>query len=257
MQSTLQFLRVDTAEGVAVITLNRPPLNILTIEMIRELDAALEETARDTHLKAAVLRAEGKAFCAGVDVADHAPERVDVMIRGFGQLFTHLRAFPVPTIAVAHGAALGGGTELALGCDLVLAGASAHFGQPEIKLGVFPPIAAALFPHLIGHQQAARLIYTGETIPAAEAARLGLVTDVVPNDALPSRLESLLAQLRGLSAVTLRLAKRALLIGADLGVTRGLKPIEDVYLTDLMATADASEGIQSFMEKRPPTWRDE
>lgn len=257
MRSTFQFSRLDTVQGVAVVTLDRPPLNILTIEMIRGVDAALEEAAGDQHLRALVLRAEGKAFCAGVDVADHTPERVDAMIRGFGRLFRRLRAFPAPTVAVVRGAALGGGTELALGCDVVLAGAAARFGQPEIKLGVFPPIAAALFPRLIGYQQAARLIFTGEAIPAEEAARLGLVTDVAPDDELSARLDALLAQLRGMSAATLRLAKRALLMGADLGAARGLEPIEDVYLTELMATADAAEGIQSFMEKRSPIWRDE
>ncbi len=164
MPSEFEFIRLDVADGVATITLDRPSLNILTIAMIRELGAALDASAERGQLKAAVLRAEGRAFCAGVDVADHVPERVDEMIRGFGRLFMQLRAFPAPTIAVVQGAALGGGTELAVGCDLVLAGTSARFGQPEITLGVFPPIAAALFPGLIGYQQAARLVLTGETI---------------------------------------------------------------------------------------------
>ena len=257
MVTVFGSVRLETASGVATITLDRPPLNVLTVEMIGELEAALDVGSQDTHLKALVLRAEGKAFCAGVDVADHVPERVDTMIRGFGRLFTRLRAFPAPTIAYVHGAALGGGTELALGCDLVLAGASARFGQPEIKLGVFPPIAAALFPQLIGYQRAARLVLTGETVSADEAARLGLITFAVPDAELPARREQLLEQFRGLSAVALRLAKRALLTGADLGAARALTPIEDLYLAELMSTKDAGEGIQSFMEKRPPVWRDE
>lgn len=257
MQPTFAFLRVDTTEDTATITLARPPLNVLTIEMIREFDAALDMVSANRHLKALVLRAEGKAFCAGVDVADHVPERVDTMIRGFGQLFTRLRSFPIPTIAVVQGAALGGGTELAIGCDIVLAGYSARFGQPEIKLGVFPPIAAAYFPHLLGYQQAARLIFTGATIFAEEAVRLRLVTEAAPDEELPARLDALLGQLRPLSASALRLAKRALLIGADHGVAAGLEPVETLYLTELMATSDASEGINAFMEKRPPAWRDE
>ncbi len=257
MATTFGSVRLDMAHDIAMITLDRPPLNVLTIEMISEIEAALDAASQEPHLKALVLRAEGKAFCAGVDVADHIPERVDAMIRGFGRLFTRLRAFPTPTIALVHGAALGGGTELALGCDLVLASASARFGQPEIKLGVFPPIAAALFPQLIGYQRAARLILTGETISAEEASRLGLITFAVPDTELSTRLDSLLSQFRGLSAVALRLAKRALLTGADLGATRALEPIEDLYLTELMSTKDADEGIQSFMEKRSPVWRDE
>ena len=257
MRPKFAFLDLDSTDGVAVITLNRPPLNVLTIEMIQELDRALDLVTSNSHLKAVLLRAEGKAFCAGVDVADHIPERVDEMIRGFGRLFTRVRSLPSPTIAVVQGAALGGGTELAIACDLVLAGASARFGQPEIKLGVFPPIAASFFPQLMGYQQAARLVLTGETISAEEAVRLRLATEAVADAELAARLDSLLGQLRRQSAAALRLAKRALLAGADLGGANALEPIEQLYLTDLMHTADAGEGIRSFMEKRQPAWRDE
>jgi cyclohexa-1,5-dienecarbonyl-CoA hydratase len=156
-----------------------------------------------------------------------------------------------------QGAALGGGTELALSCDLVLAGSSARFGQPEIKLGVFPPIATAFFPQVMGYQQAARLVFTGDTISAEEAVRLRLATEAVPDSELTARLESLLAQLRRLSAASLRLTKRALLTGFDRGGARALAPIEDLYLTELMQTADAAEGIRAFIEKRQPVWRDE
>ncbi|HEX8729408.1 MAG TPA: enoyl-CoA hydratase/isomerase family protein [Ktedonobacterales bacterium] len=256
MSSAYEFLRLERTESVGIITLDRPPLNVLTIAMNRELERALASFAADDNLKAVVLRAEGRAFCAGVDVADHTPERVDEMIHGFARLFTHLRTLAIPTIAVVHGAALGGGTELAMGCDIILASASARFGQPEITLGVFPPIAAALFPRRIGYQQAARLIFTGETLGAQEAARLGLVTEVVPDADLTNHLDALLARLIGLSAVALRLAKRALLLGAD-GDAEALDAINQLYLADLMATSDAREGIQSFIAKRQPIWRNQ
>ncbi len=256
MPSTGEFCTLASDEGVAWLTLNRPPLNILTITMIAELHAALDTLAEQTNVKAVVLTGNGKAFCAGVDVADHAPERVERMIRGFGRLFTRLRALPMPTIALVKGAALGGGTELALGCDLVFAGASARFGQPEIKLGVFPPIAAALFPQLIGYQQAARLLLTGETISAEVAARLGLVTSVAPDDEIDETLANLLKRLGAMSAAALRLTKRALLLGVELGAELALPHIENLYLGDLMATADAHEGIQAFLEKRQPVWQD-
>ncbi len=247
---------LDVTEGVARLTLNRPPLNILTLAIIRELAGALDTVALQPHLKALVLAANGKAFCAGVDVADHTPERTEPMIREFCALFTCLRTLPMPTIAAVQGAALGGGTELAVACDIVLAAASARFGQPEIKLGVFPPIAAALFPQLIGYQQAARLLFSGETINAGEAAQFGLVSSVVPDDELETTLKQRLTQLRGMSAAALSITKRALLYGADLGATHALPRIEDLYLQDLMATADAREGVQSFIEKRQPVWRD-
>lgn len=254
--STADTITLDITDGVAFLRLNRSPLNILTLAMIRELKEKLEGLAEQISLKALVLAANGKAFCAGVDVADHLPERVEPMIRDFGALFSRLRAFPVPTIAVVQGAALGGGTELAVACDLVLAGTSARFGQPEIKLGVFPPIAAALFPHLIGYQQAARLLFSGETIPAAEAVQLGLITFAVADEEVMLKLEQLLNRFRGLSAAALRIAKLALLYGAEQGVERALPWIEDLYLKELMATTDASEGISAFMEKRQPTWTD-
>ena len=254
MAAPFELIHVDTADGVVTITLDRPPLNILTLAMIDELERSVA-AAEVSRCNALVLRAAGKAFCAGVDVADHTPARVGAMIPRFGQLFTRLRTFPAPTVAVVQGAALGGGTELALGCDMVLAAESARFGQPEIKLGVFPPIAAALFPRLIGYQQAARLILTGETITAAEAQRLGLVTFVAPDDELPARLEQLLRQFRALSAAVLGLAKGALLLGADLGVIGALSPIEKLYLTNLMACADADEGLRAFVEKRAPVWQ--
>jgi cyclohexa-1,5-dienecarbonyl-CoA hydratase len=248
-------ITLDIKQDVAWITLNRPPLNILTLDIIRELDSTLSEVAELTNLKAVVLSANGKAFCAGVDVADHTPDRVEPMIREFGQLFTRLRTLPMPTIALVQGAALGGGCELVIACDLVIAAESAKFGQPEIKLGVFPPIAAALFPQLIGHQQTSRLLFSGETINATEAARFGLATYVVANDDLQAILDHLLAQYRSMSAAALRITKRAILYGNDLGVN-ALLEIEDLYLRDLMDTADAHEGIQAFIEKRQPKWSD-
>ena len=248
-------ITLDIRQDVAWITLNRPPLNILTLDIIRELDSALSEIAEQTNLKAVVLAANGKAFCAGVDVADHTPDRVEPMIREFGQLFTRLRTLPMPTIAMVQGAALGGGCELAIACDLVIAAESAKFGQPEIKLGVFPPIAAALFPQLIGHQQTSRLLFSGETISAAEAVRLGLATYVVAEDHLQATLDHLLTQYRTMSAAALRITKRAILYGNDLGVN-ALLEIEDLYLRDLMETTDAHEGIQAFIEKRQPVWTD-
>ncbi len=257
MPATFACLRVETENDLATITLDRAPLNVLTIAMIHELDTALYDLAANKRLKAVALRAEGRAFCAGVDVADHGPDRVEEMIRGFNRLVVRLRAFPAPTVAIVHGAALGGGAELAIACDLVLAGASARFGQPEIKLGVFPPIAAAFFPRMMGHQQAARLLFTGASIPADEAARLRLVTMVAPDEELATSANDLLDQMRGLSAAALRLTKRALRYGADLGGSAALEPIEALYLTDLMATADATEGINAFIEKRQPVWRDE
>jgi cyclohexa-1,5-dienecarbonyl-CoA hydratase len=246
---------LDVSENIARLTLHRPPLNILTLEMTQELNEALENLSGAGQLKALVVRATGKAFCAGVDVADHLPERAQAMIRAFNELCRQLHALPMPTIAIVQGAALGGGMELVIACDMVLAARSARFGQPEIKLGVFPPVAAALLPSYTGYRQAARLLFTGETIHAEEAARLGLVTCVVEDAELEAAQERLLTQLLNLSAAALAMTKRALLLGAQRGES-ALPEIEDLYIHTLMATSDAREGIQAFMEKRSPVWRD-
>jgi cyclohexa-1,5-dienecarbonyl-CoA hydratase len=254
MDAQFQFLRLEETGGIARLTLDRPPLNILTIEMIAEVEEALARVERMGDVHALVLAGAGKAFCAGVDVAEHTSELVEPMIRRFGALFRRLRALALPTLAVVHGAALGGGTELALGCDLIVAGASARFGQPEIKLGVFPPIAAAILPGMMGRQHAARIILTGETLSADEAARIGLISAAAPDSQLTATVEQLLGQWRALSPASLRLAKCAFLLGEQSGLA-GLDAIETLYLRDLMATADACEGIAAFMQKRQPVWQ--
>ncbi|MGO8949402.1 MAG: enoyl-CoA hydratase/isomerase family protein [Ktedonobacterales bacterium] len=256
MHAAGQLIRYTIADGVAQLTLDHPPLNILTTPMITELAQLLEALAGEPGLKVAVLAGSEKAFCAGVDVRDHSPDRAPSMIKSFGELFTRLRTLPMPTVAVVLGPALGGGTELALGCDLVLAGTSARFGLPEIKLGVFPPIAAALLPRLIGQQRAARLLLTGETLLAEEAANLGLVTHLVADHEVPATLAGLLKQFQDMSAAALHITKRAMIYGADLELAEALPRIEDLYLHELMLTADAQEGIEAFLEKRQPVWQD-
>ena len=256
MVQSLAHVRLDLTESTAQLTLNRPPLNILTLEMIGELHTALDTVAEHPHLKIVTVAAAGATFCAGVDVADHAAARAEPTIRAFNRLCARLRSLPVPTLAVVRGRALGGGTELAVACDLVLAGASAVFGQPEIKVGVFPPVAAALLSRLIGYQRAARLVLTGEPVGADEALRLGLVTWMVPDDEVLAALARVIDQFKGLSAASLGITKIALRLGADADFAEALPRVEALYLDDLMATADAQEGIAAYLEKRRPVWRD-
>jgi len=156
---------------------------------------------------------------------------------------------------VAQGHALGGGCELACFCDLVVAAQGARFGQPEIAVGVFPPVAAALFPHLIGARRAAELILTGEAIPADEAHRIGLINAVVPPEQLAIEAERMLARLTDKSAAVLRVARRALRAGMAAGFDEALPAIEAMYTGSLMQLADPSEGLTAFMQKRKPVWK--
>ena len=249
----LQFISWESNDGVGQLSLKRPPLNVINIAMLHELCDALEAAGRDSALRVLVLRAEGRLFSAGVDVAEHTADKVGEMIPLFDQVCAALAAFPLPTVAVAHAHALGGGCELVLCCDLVLAAESANFGQPEIKLATIAPVAALRLPGLIGYRRAAEMLFTGEPVNAVEAARLGLINRAVPIDELEATVERYIGQLRSLSAAALRLCKQAARLGAD--GWANLPAMEKLYLADLMSTADAHEGLASFLEKRPPVWK--
>ncbi len=252
----MNFMSWHVTDGVAHLTLRRPPLNILNIDMLRELETALDTIGREAALKVLIVRAEDtlRVFSAGVDVADHTADKVGVMIPLFDRVCTALVNFPAPTLAVVHGHALGGGCELALCCDLIIAAEAANFAQPEIKLATFAPIATLQLPDLIGYRRAAELLFSGEAIGAAEAARIGLINRAVPSAELDRAVDHMVGQLSALSAAALRVCKRALRLGAD--SWRSIPALEDLYLKELMSTHDAHEGLTAFLEKRAPVWSD-
>jgi cyclohexa-1,5-dienecarbonyl-CoA hydratase len=255
---SFQHIIFEKQDGVARLTLNRPPLNVLDIAMMREISTALDGLDDDRSVKVLVLEAvEGsKAFSAGVDVSEHTADMVEKMIEVFHRIFRLLDGLEVPTIAVAGGAALGGGCELALFCDMVIASEKASFGQPEIQVGVFPPVAAAALPDIIGPKKAMEMVLIGDRIPAAEAERLGLVNKVVPPEELKAAADELVGRLAKLSGAVLRLTKRAVRLGSAGGFAEGLATVEELYLGPLMSTEDAHEGLAAFMEKRSPVWKD-
>jgi cyclohexa-1,5-dienecarbonyl-CoA hydratase len=240
---------------LARITIRRPPLNVLTTAMLREIARAFNAAASSSEVRAVRLDAEGKAFSAGVDVADHAGDAIEPMMDALVELFDAAERVPVPTVAVVHGAALGGGCEIALATDLCLAAERASFGQPEIRLGVFAPPASVLLPRLIGERRAMELLLTGETLPAAEAARIGLVNRVFADDAFETGVDEFIAGLLALSGEALRQAKRAVLAARGRPAGEAHRELRRLYLDELMRTHDAQEGIQSFMEKRRPLWK--
>ena len=253
--SGFRFIRSDADGGAARITLARPPLNILTIEMMDELNRALAGLPARPDLRAVVLAAEGKVFSAGVAVEDHQCDRVKPMLEAFHQIFRHLHALECPTVAAVQGAALGGGAELATFCDLVIASENATLGQPEIKVGVFPPIAALHYPKRVGEGRALRLLLTGEVLPAREAERIGLVDRVVPPEKLEEAVAAALAAFTEKSAVVLGLTKRAVREAAGRAFEEALCRLEALYQNDLMRTEDAAEGLRAFVDKRPPVWK--
>ena len=253
---TFENINFSIDDRVARINLARPPLNILNIAMLKEISSALGECAR--HDLVAIVLAQDKdcgAFSAGVAVEEHVAETVYQMLDSFHNVFRMLEQLSKPTIAVVDGAALGGGCELVAACDIVIASDRAKFGQPEIKLGVFPPVAAVVLPLAIGDKAARELILTGDIIDAVQAGRLGLCNHVVPVDHLEQKLLEVLAKLRELSGMALEFTRRALDLGRGRTLDAALREQEDIYLHELMKSLDASEGIRAFMEKRKAYWR--
>jgi cyclohexa-1,5-dienecarbonyl-CoA hydratase len=256
MSSEFENILFEREGGVARITLDHPPVNIMDIPTMREINAALEALQGDEKTKVLVFAAKGKAFCAGVDVKDHTADNVEEMVEVFHRIFRQMWSLEVPTIAAVNGAALGGGCELVTFCDMIIASERATFGQPEIQVGVYPPVAVVTFPRLMPHMKALELLLTGSVIDAREAERLGLVNKVVPVEGFEEEVSRFINKLATLSGVVLRLTKRATLQGLTLGFEEALALSEQLYLERLMKTEDAAEGLQAFMEKREPVWRD-
>ncbi len=253
----LKHIQTELKDGVAYLTLNRAPLNWLNIEMMGEINTYFESLMKEKHLKLLVIQALGKAFSVGVEVAEHLGDLAPKMIETFHRMFRLMDALKVPSLAVVNGAALGGGCELAFYCDMVIATEKSKFGQPEIQVGVFPPIAALIFPRMIGRKKAMELILVGDTIGAPEALAMGLINKVVPEASLSEEVNGFIEKLKKLSAVVLKLTKEAALAGLNDDMEKGLRVIEKIYIEKLMTSHDAMEGLKAFCEKRKPTWKDE
>jgi cyclohexa-1,5-dienecarbonyl-CoA hydratase len=247
-------VEVEREDAIVRITLNRPPLNILDVTTLEALNRALD-SANVPEVRVVVLRsALERGFSAGVDIRDHVPETLNAMLEAVRENAGLLLTLEPLTIAGVHGIALGGGAEVALLCDLVVASSSTTIGLPEIGLGAFPPVAAACFPELCGIRRTVDLIL-GATIDAHTAQQAGLVSRVVAPESVDQAVDALARRLAGLSGVALRAAKRAWRVGrADVALDR-LDGAIAVYMETVGRSADAAEGIAAFLEKRQPAWR--
>ena len=251
----LKTIKLDIADGAARITLDRPKHNVLNIPMMNELNGVLEDLLKDDDLKCVVISGEGPSFCAGVEVADHKPEMVDDMVSTFNRVFELINQFEIPVIAAVHGACLGGGMELAIGCDIIIASQNASFGQPEIKLGFFPPIAAVRLPVLVGPAKAIEICTTGMRYSATEAQAMGFVSHVADDDAFTDKVNAIVKEITYCSPIIIRLNKRAVRQHLGLSYAEANKGASDMFLNDMMKTEDTLEGIASFDERRKPVWK--
>lgn len=256
MNSNFKNIIYEPTDGVAKITINRPPLNILNTETIGEIISTLKNAQSDKTISVIVISGAGdRAFCAGVDIKEHLPDKIDATLEGFHKMFHVMADINKPIVAVVNGLALGGGCELALASDIIIASDQAKFGQPEISVGAIPTVAAALLPKLIGRKKAFELIFTGDIITAQEAKEIGLVNKVVPIDKLNEATDELVKKLKEKSPIVLKLVRKAVYQGLDKEFKKALDGVTDVYLNELINTEDAVEGLKAFLEKRKPQWK--
>ncbi len=249
---TVQY---ELREDVAFVTLDAPPLNILTAAVMADLTAAVGFALTEPTARAVVLRAAGRAFSAGADIAEHRPERAPEMIAAFSRLFDVLAGSALPLVAVVEGAALGAGFELAMMADILIATDRATFGQPEIRLGFFAPLGVAWLGRRLGIGRAVEITALGRTYTAAEMQAFGLVSQVVPAEALDAGLDSVLGDLRRTSAAVMRMNVRLLRASMERPFAEARHEAERVFLDELMTTEDVREGIAAFYDKRRPAWK--
>ena len=254
--TTRRYKTLMTTEQppIARVILSHPPLNILDFQMMEELTAFLDEVEGRADISAIVFAGSDRAFSAGVDVKIHTPDKIQQMLEKFHGVIRKLATTRKVTIAAVRGHCLGGGAELAAICDMVFTTDEATWGFPEISLAAFPPVAAVILPAIVGQKHAADLVLTGRQITGEEAMRIGLANEAVPEDELAELVEETAERLSKLSPSALAVCKKAVYAWDAIHFDKGLVRAEQLYTNELMALADAKEGIRAFMEKREPKW---
>jgi cyclohexa-1,5-dienecarbonyl-CoA hydratase len=244
-------------EGMYQIILNRPPVNAFNIEMVEEIYRSVADLQYRTDLKVLVLSATGKAFSGGFSPEDIVEDRSYQLIEAFGRLYQQLQSINIPVLALIHGIALGAGAELVMFADLAIATESSKFGFPDVRMGLFPAMAANVLQRIIPPKKAAELIFTGEIIVAKEAERLGLINMVVPDDKLQEQAGLMVGKLLQFSAPVLQLARRAMLDSQNKPLDDAIRTVEEIYLNQLLILDDSKEGVRAFTEKRKPVWKNQ
>ena len=250
----LSRISIERQEGLARIVLSHPPVNVIDVPLMEELNQELARVESDDGISVVVFSGAGKSFSAGVDVAAHTPDNVEKMLTKFHAVIRAVIASRKITIAAVHGSCLGGGAELAMTCDMAYTADSATWGFPEINLGCYPPVAATALAALIGQKQAADLILTGRAIDGREAAAMGLANRSVALEQLDAAVTACTDRLTKLSSAALAVAKKAIYAWDSVHFDKGLARAEKIYLEELLKTRDTREGIEAFLQKRKPQW---
>ncbi len=250
-----EFVKVQLENGVAHLTLNRPEHNLLNEAMLRELAGGIEYSGSRGDVKIILLDSACKIFCGGIELGEYTSQRVFQMLDAFHGAFAAMVDVAKPVICVVNGPAIGGGAELAAFGDLVIATPRARFAQPEITIGMFPPLASTILPYLVGPKTALELVLTGEPVTAERALELGLVNRLVPEAQLEATVKDLVTRMTGHSGPVLAMAKKAILGCMGLSLRDGLKHSMNIFLNELYRLEDSQEGLQALVEKRKPSWK--
>lgn len=237
------------------LTLDRPEHNLLHEAMLREIAAAFDLLAYLNDVKVVVLDSAHKVFSGGIDLGEYTRVRVFQVLDAFESAFLAMLATSKPLIVVVNGPAVGGGSELASLGDIVIATPRARFAQPEVTIGVFPPFAATVLPHLIGAKRTLEMVLTGEAISADRAMELGLVNRVVPEAELAATVDTLVKKITAQSGPVLSMAKRAVLEGMGLPLRGALHHAIQIFLNELYGLEDSEEGLRAIVEQRKPLWK--
>jgi cyclohexa-1,5-dienecarbonyl-CoA hydratase len=253
--TSLTRIALEVTAPVARVSLQNPPLNIIDIPMMRELQQVLAQIEAQKEISTIVIAGSERAFSAGVDIKAHTPDKIEEMLREFHAVIRALVASRKVTICSVKGACLGGGAEVGLVCDMVFTAPDAAWGFPEIKLGCYPPVAAVALPAVVGQKRAEELILTGRQISGDEAVAIGLANKSARAEEVDALVQDALVDLSKLSPATLAVTKKAVYAWDAIHFDKGLARAEKIYLEELMQTHDAHEGIAAFLEKRVPQWR--
>jgi cyclohexa-1,5-dienecarbonyl-CoA hydratase len=250
-----EFIKMRVDGSVARMTLSRPEHNLLNEAFLRELSDGITLAGQNPEVKLVVLDSACKVFCGGIDIGEYTSERVFQMLDAFHAAFSGMLDVGKPVICVVNGPAIGGGAELAAFGDLVIATPKARFAQPEISIGVFPPLASTILPFLVGPKRALEIILTGEAITAERALELGLINRLVPEAKLEQTVSEVIDRIAAHSGPVLTMAKKAILGGMGLSLRDGLKNSMNIFLNELYRLEDSQEGLRALVEKRKPNWK--
>ena len=250
-----QFVKFRIEGQVAHLRLDRPSQNLLNERMLMEIASGISSVSEKRDVKMILLDSEGKTFSGGIELGEYTQRRVFQLLDAFHTAFSAMMDTSKPVLVVVNGPAYGGGAELAALGDLVIATPNARFAQPEIKLGAFPPLSAAVLPYILGPKVALETVLTGEAMTAERAKELGLVNWLVPEEELIAKVDEVVGKVTAQSGPVLTMAKKAILGSLGMPLRDGVRNSMKVFLNELADLEDSQEGLRALVEKRAPKWK--